>query len=143
MLKCPVKNQRLISRQSFSSLFQVKINYSSMYLSLLRSFSFPYLTIPSFLFLCFSLSKILTNYFGIVVKQFPAQNLSLRAGVNFINILCVPFLYKSILHSFSLIAVWLCIFFWRKNISAKAACKMLMKLTTSGQFHQLFTSIFT
>jgi hypothetical protein len=41
----------------------------------------------------------------------------------------MPFLYKSALHSFSLITVWLLIF-WRKYISVKAAHKMLMKLTT-------------
>ncbi len=98
------------SKTSLGSFFQVEINLF-LYLSLLHSFSSPYLTFSSFLFLCFSLSKILTNYFGIVVKQFPAQNLSLGAGVNFINILCVPFLYESILLCFSLIAVWLCIKF--------------------------------
>jgi len=32
------------------------------------------------------------------------------AGVNFINIIQVHFLYKSILHSFSLVTVWLCNF---------------------------------
>ncbi len=50
--------------------------------------------------------------------------------VNFINILLVPFLYKSAFHSFSLIIVWLCDSF-AKRISAqlKAARKMLMKLT--------------
>ena len=46
-------------------------------------------------------------------------------GVNFINILLVYFLNKSALRSFSLISVWL----WQKNIGAKAARKMLMKLT--------------
>jgi hypothetical protein len=50
-------------------------------------------------------------------------------GVNFINILLKPFLCKSILHSFSLIKVWLCNFFVQ-NICAKADCKMLMKLIT-------------
>jgi len=28
------------------------------------------------------------------------------------------------------------VFFWRKNIGAKGARKMLMKLTPGGQFHQ-------
>ncbi len=46
-----------------------------------------------------------------------------------------PFSYKSALHSFSLITVWLCIFWW-KNIGSKAARKMFMKLTT----HLNFTS---
>ncbi len=56
----------------------------------------------------------------------------LTIGVNFINSLCVPFLYESVLLSFSLVTVWLCNFL-RKNISAKAACKMLMKLTIGGE----------
>jgi len=55
--------------------------------------------------------------------------MKLTAGVNFINILCVCFAYKSALHSFSLLKIWLCNF-WQKNIGAKGACKMLMKLTT-------------
>jgi hypothetical protein len=44
----------------------------------------------------------------------------------------VPF-YETILHSFSLVTVWLCNF-WCKNIGAKAARKMLMKLTPEGYF---------
>jgi len=51
-----------------------------------------------------------------------------RTGVNFINILHTNFSYSSALHSFSLITVWLCNF-WQKNIGAKAAHKMLTKLT--------------
>jgi len=38
------------------------------------------------------------------------------------------FLYKSALQSFSLVTIWLCNF-WHKHISAKAAHKMLVKLT--------------
>jgi len=53
--------------------------------------------------------------------------------VNFINILCTPFSYEGAFHSFSLIIVWFCNFWW-KNIGAKAACKMLMKLTTEVNF---------
>ncbi len=53
--------------------------------------------------------------------------MKLTLGVNFTNILQAAFFYKSILCSFSLLAVWLCNF-WQKNISAKAGCKMLMKL---------------
>ncbi len=44
-----------------------------------------------------------------------------NAGVNFINSLLEHFLCKSVLLSFSLITVWLCIFF-RKNISANIKC---------------------
>jgi len=47
-----------------------------------------------------------------------------RSGVNFINILRVPFSYQSYLRSFSLVTVWLCDFL------AKAVRKMLMKLFT-------------
>jgi len=46
-------------------------------------------------------------------------------GVNLINILRLPFLYKSALRSFSIVIVWL-----YKIFGAKAAHKMLMKLTT-------------
>ncbi len=49
-------------------------------------------------------------------------------GVNFIKILREPFLYLSLLRSFSLVTCWLCSF-WSKNINKKAARKMLMKLT--------------
>ncbi len=42
-----------------------------------------------------------------------------RPGVNFINILHLPFWYKSVLRSFSLVTVWLCNFFvqeyWYKS----------------------------
>jgi len=33
--------------------------------------------------------------------------MKLTTGVNFINILSMPFLYKSVLRSFSLVRVWL------------------------------------
>jgi hypothetical protein len=51
--------------------------------------------------------------------------MKLTTGVNFINILHTTFFYKNVLHSFSLVTVWLGIF-WHKNISKKAAIKMLM-----------------
>jgi len=51
-------------------------------------------------------------------------------GVNVINILCARFSYKSKLSTFSLITFSIVIF-WCQNISAKLACKMLMKLTSS------------
>jgi len=41
---------------------------------------------------------------------------------------CKKSLYKSALQNFSLITVWLCNF-WRKEIGAKAAHKMLVELT--------------
>jgi hypothetical protein len=52
-------------------------------------------------------------------------------NVNFINILLVPFSVESVLRSFPLVTVWL-YNFWRKNIGAKAARKMLMTLTTAA-----------
>jgi hypothetical protein len=48
----------------------------------------------------------------------------LKSGVNFTNVLCTHFLYKSLLHSFSQITVCFVIF-WQKNIGVKVACKML------------------
>ncbi len=50
----------------------------------------------------------------------------------------VLFLQESALHSFSLVTFWLCNF-WRKNIDAKAMCKMLMKLTLES--HSLFITV--
>jgi hypothetical protein len=58
--------------------------------------------------------------------------MKLTAGVNFINVLSAPYSYESILGSFSLVTVKFEIF-WRKNIGAKDAQKMLMKLNT-GHF---------
>jgi len=63
------------------------------------------------------------------------------AGVNFINIIFASFSYESVLPSFSLVTVWLCIF-WCKTIGAKADRKMLMKLTTANIFNRLLISLF-
>ncbi len=51
--------------------------------------------------------------------------MNLTSGVNLTNILRAPFLHLSVLHSFSLITVWLCNFF-----STKAAFKMFVKFPT-------------
>jgi len=51
-----------------------------------------------------------------------------RGGIDFINKLLALFSYESDLRSFSLITFRLCIIF-----GAKAACKMLMKLTKGGR----------
>ena len=48
-------------------------------------------------------------------------------GVNFTNILQEASLNVSVLCSFN---VWVCNFFWQKEISTKASCKILLKLTT-------------
>ena len=48
--------------------------------------------------------------------------------VNFINILHANFSFKSASSGFSLVTIWIWIF-WYKNIAAKGACKMLIKLT--------------
>jgi hypothetical protein len=68
-----------------------------------------------------------TNLAGDLTSQavFGYIDKTLKPGVNFINILCVPFWYKSVLPSFSLDAIWLCDF-CHKNIGTKAAQKMLM-----------------
>jgi len=44
------------------------------------------------------------------------------------------FLYKIVLHSFSLLTVWLCNFFFKRILLQKAACEMLVKLTSSVNF---------
>jgi len=50
-------------------------------------------------------------------------------------------LCKSVLRSFSLITVWLCNF-WHNNIGTKAACEMLMKLTTGINFVNFIQAVF-
>jgi hypothetical protein len=49
-------------------------------------------------------------------------------GVNFTNILRAAFLYQSSLHSFHVLTICVCKF-WQKDFGAKAAHKMLVKLT--------------
>jgi len=61
--------------------------------------------------------------FGLVTGKSPTWR---NPGVNFTNILRAVLLNKNVMHTFSLLTVWLC----QKNIGAKAARKMLMKLTT-------------
>ncbi len=51
-----------------------------------------------------------------------------KPGVNFTNILWAAFSYKSFLRSFYVLTIWVCNF-WRKEFGAKAAHKMLVKLT--------------
>ncbi len=58
---------------------------------------------------------------------------------NFINRFTADFLPKIVLHSFSLVAVWLCNF-WYKNVGAKADHKILMKLIAAVNYlKKLFT----
>jgi len=52
-------------------------------------------------------------------------------GVNFTNILRAAFLYESFLCSFYVLTIWACIFL-QKVFGAKAAHKMLVKLTPGG-----------
>jgi hypothetical protein len=68
------------------------------------------------------------------VKAAQKMLMKFLLGVNFIKILCKPVLYKSVLHSFSLVTVWLCIFLAKEYRGKKAARKMLIKLTTSVNF---------
>jgi hypothetical protein len=51
-----------------------------------------------------------------------------RQGVNFTNILRAAFSYESFARSFFVLRFKVCTF-WRKNIGAKAASNMLVKLT--------------
>jgi len=66
----------------------------------------------------------------IIFRKNPHNNMLIKLipGVNFINILSETFLYKSALHTFSLIIVWV-YNFWSKNIGEKAVRKILIKLT--------------
>ncbi len=84
--------------------------------------------------LSFGSSSLWPHLRNLLLSRHPSGRRDSRqlwhTGVNFIDHLHPTFLYKSALRSFSLVAVWLCNF-KRKNIGAKAARKMLMKLTTS------------
>jgi len=93
----------------------------------------PWGCLPSFV-CCFkgSPSSSLTILFLSEIVHTPLRVLVASdgsAGVNFTNILRAAFLYKSLLHSFYLLTVSLSIFL-QKNNGAKAARKMLVKLTT-------------
>ena len=55
-----------------------------------------------------------------------------QSGLNFLHILRPTFPYESVMFSFSLLTVCLCIFL-RKEIGVKAACKILVKLTTAAK----------
>ncbi len=52
-----------------------------------------------------------------------------QLGVNFINILCVPFLYKTLVPKITKLCFGFEIF-WSTNIGKKSSQKMLIKLTT-------------
>jgi len=67
--------------------------------------------------------------------------MKLTTGVNFNNILGATFLYKRVLRSFSLVAIWLCKF-WQKTIGTEGTCKMLMKLTTGANFNNILLGAF-
>ncbi len=59
---------------------------------------------------------------------------------NFINILRMHFLFESLLLSFSLITIWLCNFL-AKDIDAKAAHKMLIKLKIDIHIFPIFSNL--
>jgi len=66
-----------------------------------------------------------------IVKQVARKMLvKVTTGVYFLNILNMPYLYESALHSFSLVSDWLLIF-WQKIIGINAAGKILVKFTRS------------
>jgi hypothetical protein len=53
--------------------------------------------------------------------------------VNFTNILQAAFSYQISLRTFYVLTIWVCIF-WQKDFGAKAAHKMLVKLTPGVKF---------
>ena len=71
--------------------------------------------------------------FGICAHK---MLLKLIAGVNFANIFWASFSNKSVFPSFSVLTVWVCNF-WHMEISAKAACKIFVKLTAVENFLDL------
>jgi len=60
-----------------------------------------------------------------------AKHCHFLASVNFTSILLVAFLYESVFQSFN---DSLTVIFWQRGIGAKAARKMLVKLTTGQTF---------
>ncbi len=88
------------------------------------------LTFSFFLLLLLSLSLSHSSYFFISLSYSRTQT---KAGhlnrCQFHQRFTRNFFHESVLRSFSLVTVWLCTFL-QKNISKKAALKMLMKLTT-------------
>ena len=89
-------------------------------------------TTHSYLFTSSNLSL-----FSTICPLLPSSN-----GVNFTNILWPAFSYKSVLSSFFVLTVWLCILL-AKNIGAKAAHKMLMKLTPKYLFRNVWGNLLT
>jgi hypothetical protein len=63
-----------------------------------------------------------------------------KPGVNFTNILRAAFSYKSFLHSFMCLQFGFVIF-WQKYLGAKAAHKMLVKLTPGVNVIKHFLSV--
>ncbi len=64
-----------------------------------------------------------------------------RPGVNFINVLRAPFLYKSLWAAFFPLTFWLWIF-GANFLCEKCARKMLMKLTTGVNFINILRRLF-
>jgi len=84
-------------------------------------------TTLTFLTNIFQLVDCKFNFFNVSDSQIDTYKLQRISPKGlFTNILHVHFLYKNALQSFSHFGF---VIFWRKNIRAKGACKMLMKLT--------------
>jgi hypothetical protein len=84
----------------------------------------------------FSLTSVvvkLISFFNILPNKCCKTSLGpkMPPGVNFTNILRAAFLYESFLCSFYVLTIWACIFL-QKVFGAKAAHKMLVKLTPGG-----------
>jgi len=71
----------------------------------------------------------------------PFLTLENTIDVYFTNILQAAFLYKSVLCSFTVFTVCVCNF-WQKEISTKAAHKMLVKLTKGVNFTNILQAAF-
>ncbi len=61
----------------------------------------------------------------------------LSPGVNLTNILRAAFSYECFLRSFYVIKIW-DVIFWQKRFGAKAAHKMLVKLTPGGSMNPIY-----
>ncbi len=85
---------------------------------------------------CDDVTGISVNIFSGIFTCLSYFNSSLP-GVNFINILHTPFLYKSVLGSFSLVKVWLCNFlaqkYWHKNWLVKCWRNWLQAVKQSSK----------
>ncbi len=78
----------------------------------------------------FTIWVIKIKSFGVLLANQDDPFKMLRLAINFTNIIRAAFSYESFARSFFVLRFVLrFVLFWRKNIGAKAACNMLVKLT--------------